>query len=419
MTRLVVAVARETEERILEPLLERGHDVLARLGLLDDVAEVIARTKPDALVADGDVMTEELLSRCDDCGCRVVAVCSDETQRRHISRLGLREHVDVGASIAKFEACLAGPDIDVGPREAARGVVTAVWGPAGAPGRSTIAISLAVELAELGASVCLIDADTWSASIAQMLGMLDESPGFAAACRLAGQDALTHDELDRISERYPVSHGSLAVLTGLTRSSRWPELTMSRVTDTIEKCRQWVDHVVIDTGFSLESDEEISSDLFAPRRNAATLAALRASDRVIGIGRADPVGISRYLRSHAELLEVVAGIPVHTVMNRVRSGPVGLAAAGQITSTLQRFGGIDKPTLIGHDERAADAALLEGRSLREVSPRSPVVASVRTIAKAMMPEATAPTTRRERRARASRSRNTRAWHVSGRAASSP
>ncbi|WP_166981125.1 AAA family ATPase [Paramicrobacterium fandaimingii] len=419
MTRLVLAVARKTEERILEPLLERGHDVLARLGPLDDVAEVIARTQPDALIADGDVMTAELLSHCDDSGCRVVAVCSDETQRRHIARLGLREHVDVGASIAQFEASLAGPDLDVGRDEAARGVVTAVWGPAGAPGRTTIAISLAVELAELGGRVCLIDADTWSASIAQMLGMLDESPGFAAACRLAGQGALTHDELDRISERYPVSHGSLSVLTGLTRSSRWPELTQSRVTDSIEMCRLWADHVVIDTGFSLESDEEISSDLFAPRRNAATLAALRASDRVLAIGRADPIGISRYLRSHAELLEVAAGIPVHTVMNRVRSGPVGLAAASQITSTLQRFGVIDKPTLIGNDERAADAALLEGRSLREVSPRSPVVASVRGLARGMMPEAAVPTTRRERKTRASRTRHTRAWHVSGRAASSP
>ncbi|PFG30864.1 AAA family ATPase [Paramicrobacterium agarici] len=419
MTRLVLAVSRETEERILEPVLERGHDVLARLGPLDDVAEIVARTRPDALLADGDVMSEELLARCDDCGCRAVAVCSDEGQRRHVSRLGLREHVDSHASIAQLEAAIAGPDVSTATAERSRGIVTSVWGPAGAPGRTTLAISLSVELAALGARVCLIDADTWGASVAQMLGMLDESPGFAAACRLAGHGALTHDELDRISERYPVADGSLVVLTGLTRASRWPELTTSRVTDTVETCRQWVDHVVIDTGFSLESDEEISSDLFAPRRNAATLAALRASDRVMAVGRADPVGISRYLRQHAELLEVVAGIPVHTVMNRVRSGPIGVAPAGQIASTLQRFGGIEKPTMIANDDRAADAALLEGRSLREVAPRSPAGAAIASLARSMMPEAATPATRRERRARSAPTQHPRAWRLSGRATSSP
>lgn len=419
MTRLVLAVARATEERILEPLLERGHDILARLGPLDDIAEIVTRTHPEALLADGDVITEDLLAHCDDEGCRVVAVCADETQRRHAAHIGLRDMVDEYAGVAQIEKVLSGPELGTDPDEASTGRVTAVWGPAGAPGRTTVATSLSVELAALGAHVCLIDADTWGASVAQMLGMLDESPGFAAACRLAGQDALTYDEVERISESYPVPRGSLSVLTGLTRSARWPELTTSRVTDTIALCRRWADHVIVDTGFSLESDEEISSDVFSPRRNAATLAALRASDRILAVGRADPIGVTRYLRVHPELLEVVGGIPVHTVMNRVRSGPIGVAAPSQITSTLQRFGGIDKPTLIAHDERAADAALLEGRTIREVSPRSPVAAAIRGLARGMVPEAALPATRRERRAQAAVKENTRAWRLSGRARTSP
>ena len=56
--------------------------------------------------------------------------------------------------------------------------------------------------------------------------------------------------------------------------------------ETLEACRDWVEYVVVDTGFSLESDEEISSDLFAPRRNAATLAALRVADRIVAVGLA-------------------------------------------------------------------------------------------------------------------------------------
>ena len=73
----------------------------------------------------------------------------------------------------------------------ARGTVVTVWGPGGAPGRSSLAIAIAAELGAAGVYTALGDADTHGASIAPALGLLDEAPGFAAACRLAGAGALT------------------------------------------------------------------------------------------------------------------------------------------------------------------------------------------------------------------------------------
>ena len=61
----------------------------------------------------------------------------------------------------------------------------AVWGPTGAPGRTTVAINVASELAELGQSVLLIDADSYGGAIAPTLGLIDDAAGFAAACLLA------------------------------------------------------------------------------------------------------------------------------------------------------------------------------------------------------------------------------------------
>ena len=142
-------------------------------------------------------------------------------------------------------------------------------------------------------------------SVAPTLGMLDEAPGFAAACRLAGADALTRSELERIAQRYNSPKGAFWVLTGIGRPSRWPELSGERVTKTIQALRDWVDYVVIDTGFNLESDEEISSDLFAPRRNAATVNAIAVADHVVACGLADPVGMARFLRSWVDLGEVL------------------------------------------------------------------------------------------------------------------
>jgi MinD-like ATPase involved in chromosome partitioning or flagellar assembly len=259
----------------------------------------------------------------------------------------------------------------VGAGLSGTGTVIAVWGPAGAPGRTTLAINIAAEIAAAGHTVVLADVDTYSGSIAPSLGLLDEAPGFAAACRLAGSDALTRPEFERIAHRYNSPRGAFWVLTGIGQPSRWPELSAERVGEAITALRRWADYVVLDTGFSLESDEEISSDLFAPRRNAATLAALGSADRVVACGLADPVGMARFLRAWADLTATVTTTRVHVVMNRVRPSAVGLGAASQVTGALRRFGGIDDAVLVPHDQAGVDAAVLTGRTLRDAAPRSP------------------------------------------------
>ena len=275
--------------------------------------------------------------------------------------------------------------LEIDPSSVAPRVI-AVWGPAGAPGRTTIAIGLAAELAGRGLPVCLVDADTYGGAIAPALGLLDESPGFAAACRLAGSGSLTADELDRVAQRAPLgstlrgTHGELRVLTGIGRPHRWPELSADRVTSVLEECRAWRPIVVVDTGFNLETDEELSSDLLAPRRNAATIAALRAADDVVAVGTADPLGLARLLRTYPDLLDVVLTTSVRVVVNRVRSSVLGLDPAGQVRQTLDRFGGVSDAVLIDDDPHAADAALLTARSVVDAAPRSALRAGIAELA---------------------------------------
>jgi MinD-like ATPase involved in chromosome partitioning or flagellar assembly len=261
----------------------------------------------------------------------------------------------------------------------ASGSIIAVWGPAGAPGRTTIAINVAAELAAAGHSVALADVDTYSGSIAPALGLLDEAPGFAAACRLAGTDALTRGELERIGQRYGSGRSGFWVLTGIGRPSRWPELSAQRVAATLQQCRLWVDYTVVDTGFSLEHDEEISSDLFAPRRNAASITALREADRVIAVGSADPVGLSRFLRAHVDLIETVAEGRVLVAMNKLRASAIGLNPVGQVAQTLSRFGGIDSAAMIPYDAPGLDAAILSGRTLGDAAPKSQARVAIRDL----------------------------------------
>jgi MinD-like ATPase involved in chromosome partitioning or flagellar assembly len=269
-------------------------------------------------------------------------------------------------------------------------LVVTVWGPTGAPGRTTIAIGLAAELAVRGHAVCLIDADTYGGTIAPALGLLDEAPGFAAACRLAGSDSLDHAELDRVGQTVGrPGHGEFAVLTGIGRPHRWPELSASRVTAVIEQCRSWRSIIVIDAGFSLESDEEVSSDLAAPRRNAATIASLRAADHVVAVGAGDPLGLARFLRTHADLLETLETARVQVAINRVRASVLGIDPHGQVRQTLDRFVGVRDAVLIDDDTDAADAALLTARPVTHAAARSALSRGIAELADRLVAPAVA------------------------------
>lgn len=382
MAAIALALEGRVENRLAGEIAACGHQVVARARNAAELAELVAGHTVEVVVVSSTRrhLSGALIAACDSSGIRVVALAASDLERRHAAALGLYEVLDVQASWLEIEELLStGVSVPLrlgGERASERGTVIAVWGPAGAPGRTTLAVNIAAEIAAHAHTVALADADTYSASIAPVLGILDEAPGFAAACRLAGSDSLNRSELERIGARYSSPKGSFWVLTGLGRPSRWPELSADRVTGTIEAVRAWVDYVVIDTGFNLESDEEISSDLFAPRRNAATLAALRAADQVIAVGLADPVGIARYLRAHVDLLEVVTDTAITVVMNRVRTSAVGSGAYRQVAGTLSRFGGIETPVLVPDDQAALDTAVLTGRTLRDAAPRSPARAGI-------------------------------------------
>jgi MinD-like ATPase involved in chromosome partitioning or flagellar assembly len=397
MARLLLALDRSTEDRLLADIVQYGHAVLARLSGAGELLAVLDRTEADvALVSAGRAtLSAAVIRACDEHGVRVIALATTDQDRRNAAGLGLLDVIDATAPWAGIEAVIeAGVVIPlrVADRESsrtvpARGTVIAVWGPSGAPGRTTLAINVAAEIAAAGHTVALVDVDSYGGGIAPALGMLDESPGFAAACRLAGTDSLTRPELERIAQRYTSPRGAFWVLTGIGRPSRWPELSGERVSKTIEVLRNWVDYVVLDTGFSLESDEEISSDLFAPRRNAATLTALRSADHVVACGLADPVGLARFLRAWAELAEAVSTDRVSVVMNRVRASAVGIDANRQVVAALRRFGGIRAPFLVPHDQAGADAAVLTGRTLRDAAPKSPARTGIlRLVQRELLPE---------------------------------
>ena len=388
--RLIVAV--DDGFAIAEGLRREGHEVLAVVmasalalaagdRMRGEDAEFLLRAIADAgavvLSISTQTITADVVALCDRAGTRIVPLCDDAAGERIAAVFGLESPVPADAEPWHLSDVLSSAPgrtpVRAGTPERPR--VLAVWGPAGAPGRTTMAIELAIELARGGRHVGLVDADTHAPSMALALGLADEGPGFAAACRQAESGSLDDRELTRIST--PLGRSGVDVLTGLNRPSRWPELSEARVSAALRACRGWADYTVVDVASSLERDEEIMSDLEGPRRNAATLAALGTADLVVAVAGADPVGVSRLLRAHGELRQAVGATPIVVVANRLRPGALGIDARGQVRRTLERFGGIGEVWFLPQDPRSADAALLSSRPIAEVAPKSPLTLAVR------------------------------------------
>ncbi|MEO8556680.1 MAG: hypothetical protein ABI474_08415 [Actinomycetota bacterium] len=416
----VVTAISDRWESALVTTLERGTDarIARRCPDLADLLAVAGSGLAEVafLSADLRLLDRTALDHLRECSVSVVGVYppGDDKAERHLRQLGITTAIPADATAEAVQGALdslvaagasgaadglrpgaeatwsaadttwsgipgdardglagSGPLGDV--RGAARddsddspGTIIAVWGPAGAPGRTVVALNLASELARMGQTAVLVDADTYGGCIAQSLSLLDEAPGLAAATRSADQGTLDLAALARLAPE--VSTG-LRVLTGIPKAERWPELRAAALEHVLTLTRRLARFTVIDCGFSLEDDEELSYDTLAPRRNAATLTSLAVADRVLAIGAGDPIGLQRLVRGLQELGTITSPAPT-VVINKVRSSAVGTRPEPRIRDALIRFAGIDDPRFIPDDPASLDGALLAGQSLAEAAPDS-------------------------------------------------
>ena len=213
----------------------------------------------------------------------------------------------------------------------------------------------------------------------------------AAAARASEQGSLDAVGLARVA---PEVVPGLRVLTGLPKAERWPELRAAAVEDVLRLARQVVEHVVIDVGFALEDDEELSYDTVAPRRNATTLTALEQADQLVVVGPADPVGLQRLVRGVQEVAVLPSPRPV-IVVNKVRASVAGARPERSIADVLSRFAGMETVRFLPWAPDDCDAALLSGRSLLEVAPQGALTSALAGLAADLEPRM--PSTARPRR----------------------
>jgi MinD-like ATPase involved in chromosome partitioning or flagellar assembly len=408
---VVVAAGAAWESPVLELIGARsGMVVLKRCVDVDEALATSTAGQADAAVvaldAPGlDPTAVEVLHRHD---VRVVAVGpDDEAARTRGVRVGvdaLVAHDDLELLPDALEGHTDVPPLDEpvdddadlfdgGPGTSA-GRTLAVWGPAGAPGRTTVAVSLAAALARRGLRTTLVDADPYGGSVAQHLGVLDEVSGLLSAARLTTDGALEA----RLRSVQRAVGDRLTVVTGLPRGDRWVEVRAGVLEHVLDVVRTQ-GHVVVDTGFSLEDDP--SGDLVGrPGRNQLTLGAIEVADEVLVVGTADPVGLSRLARGLVDLRERRPGAPVRVVVNRMR--PTLGWSEREIVGMVEGFARLASVHFLPDDRDATDRALSTGRSIPDLG-ESELAKSLSTLGDAVVPPAV-PRRRRERRGLLSRRR---------------
>jgi Flp pilus assembly CpaE family ATPase len=239
------------------------------------------------------------------------------------------------------------------------GGLLAVWGPHGAPGRSVLAASVASAWAQSGQRVTLVDADPRGGAQAQMYAVLDEASGLVAACRSAN-----HGDLATPSGHAVTVEPGLRLLTGVTRAEMWDQVREAPFQIVLRTITQASDAVVVDLG---------------PGLDPQTRHVLDAADRVLVVGRADPVGLARLVRALHDLASVrsVALAPPVVAINLLRSTAVW--SERDVCDAVERLAGVRPDVFVPADFKTLDTAALRGKVPAQVAPGSPFVAAVATL----------------------------------------
>lgn len=335
-----------------------------------DVADLLAVAGTDlaagALVSvDLGGLDADAVHRLERGGVRVAAVESDEARCRS---LGIERRLRLGALDA---AAHDSPTPRKAPHEH-RAPLVAVWGPAGAPGRSTVALGLASAAAAQGVDTVLVDADTYGGSQGQSLSVLDDVSGLVAACRAANTGRVTE-----VADHLLEVDADLRLLTGLPRADMWAQVRTGALELVLGRLRADAALLVADVGFSLETGTGT-----AAHRNQSTLQVLDQADVIVAVGRPDPVGLARLVRGLHDLSEAVPGRVPTLVINMAR--PLLGWREREVDVTLQRLTGLVPTAYLPFDQSGLDLAAVSGRTPREAAPASPFVTRIEVLARALV-----------------------------------
>ncbi|MGV1036754.1 MAG: hypothetical protein ACOYD0_06970 [Candidatus Nanopelagicales bacterium] len=391
---IALALGVSTWESALVSRLTTGHRD-RRIRRCVDVVELLADVGTglaDVVIIDADFprLDATTVGRISTGARLVIGVSIDEAGEARLRQLGIQSTVGIdprSPSVAVEQVCAlisstassefaanpAGilPSPGVSPELANEPILTgrvlAVWGPAGAPGRTTVALALAEVCGALGKDSLVIDADTTAAGVAPALAMTAPASGLVAACRHSEQGALDVPALARLSHSVD---GRYRILTGLPAANRRSEVRPAALCGLLNVARALCDWVIIDL------------DSAVPRPAANSFAGIEvgdvpvidsvidASDVIVAVAGCDPVSLARLMSSIGAVREANQEATVIVVLNRMRGSLLTNAQIAEVRDFLTTQHHVDQVCTVPDDRSGFDAAALAGHTIAEHDPKS-------------------------------------------------
>lgn len=356
-----------------------------------DLLAYTATTQVDAVVADGALpaLDAEVIADLHRCGVGVVVTTADIDAEPRLRAIGADEvvfisHEHLSASARAAATAVrrirdsrrqphtvdgSGSSSDQTP---ASGQVISVWGPPGSTGRSTVAISIADELARAGTSCALVDADLQAPAIDQLLGITAGGGSLAWALRHAAHGDLTRRTL---LEHMPLTGAGVRLLLGASGGSSLRPSLWESVCRHLETA---VETIVCDMGVLDVNGPRWLAD---PAEQALAQTVMRSEARVI-VGTADPVGLARLTRHLQGAAD--AGLMAHgrCVVAITRLRPDDADAAAFVSSVLapRALGLGAQVVALDDDARVCSVARSRARTIAEVAPKSRLRQELRQLA---------------------------------------
>jgi cellulose biosynthesis protein BcsQ len=326
------------------PVVELVMRCLDRVELLG----AIRGLELDAIVSVGAPtwLDPQTMQEASDAGVRIVGVSDDPAAVHELSSRGVKvlgSEQDDNDIVAACRTQPLAPAVSL-EHSSRRGRLIAVWGPKGAPGRTMIAIRLALQISRGAPDTLLIDADPYGGDVLQAFGIVEELPTVVWAANAAAKQGFDAQAL--ASDLRRAVPGGPVVIPGLPRAELWGEVSDFGWRRLLDAAQSFFAFTVCDVGFCLEPDLSPYPGM-GEGRNRMARAAAAAADHVVAVVRADALGIKSFLWGFESLTQICSEERVIVVLNRVRRGEENDVARLVRRHTGKRVGAVlfDRPQL--------------------------------------------------------------------------
>ena len=379
-SRFATSITREgMETDIVESMQKLGWQIALRALDPSQVLVSASSERIDLVLVGGDRPDGATLIALMERGIRVVGVVDSPIAAPRFQAYGVADLIHYEANnpdllLRDLGALFKTRNTKASRHASSGGRFYCVAGAAGSPGRTSLALNLAMESADLGHSTLLAEIDRAGGTLAQQLGLINTASTLNRVLS-------SHLPIAQIA---PAITANLHVLTAPLQASMMSELDPDLAVELWPRARTEFEISILDVG-SVSDLFEISS---AKRRVERLLAdALAQADEVLMVVAADPQSVSRTLRALDALAAELPELPIRLIANRMprksgwRSGPSGERGDFSANDVIGAFA---ERALVIHqvplDLGLFGRALKQGRAISELAPRSAVRKAIRELA---------------------------------------